>query len=296
MMKSEDPRRVRGPGDVETCVREFPPAGQPGRLATQVRQRIRLAQPVGNGGVQVNHHRDLHGDHPLELGIRHLDGVLDPVAERVRPGRAERRLEGIEDHLLSLGAHGMDRDLPPGLVRRGDGAVQLIRLPQEVQLGTVVEMDLQALDAEPVGNRARFAVGVPVAEMGTADRRLVQGEVGVHPQREGLIGGQALQLGEPLRVDPQLGDRGPAALEGRLHGFGSRIQAVVPAVPDPVGVGVDEAGVRDVLTDVDDRHLVTRERQHLVPGADRGHRSVLDEEGVGDGRLVHGHDPAEDDE
>ena len=38
--------------------------------------------------------------------------------------------------------------------------------------------------------------------------------------------------------------------------------AVMPyyvAIPDPVGVGVDEPGVRDVLTDVDHRHLVTGE-------------------------------------
>ncbi len=38
-----------------------------------------------------------------------------------------------------------------------------------------------------------------------------------------------------------------------------------------MGVGVDEARVRHVLADVHDRHLVTGERQHLVPGADRGH-------------------------
>ena len=49
-----------------------------------------------------------------------------------------------------------------------------------------------------------------------------------------------------------------------------RFDAVVVAVADPVGVGVDEPGVRDVLTDVDDRHLVTGERQDLVPSADRG--------------------------
>ena len=63
-----------------------------------------------------------------------------------------------------------------------------------------------------------------------------------------------------------------------------------------MGVGIDEPGIGDVLTDVDDRHLVTSERHDLVPRADRGHRSVLDEECLRDGRFVHGHDPADEDE
>ena len=66
------------------------------------------------------------------------------------------------------------------------------------------------------------------------------------------------------------------------------------AVPDPVGVGVDEPGVRDVLTDVDDRHLVPGECQDLVQSADRGNRAVLDEHGFRDGRFVHGHDLADE--
>ena len=124
----------------------------------------------------------------------------------------------------------------------------------------------------------------------------VQGEVGVDPERQGVVGGQGLELVEALRVDPLLADRGPAAAEGRVHRLGRRIDAVVLAVADPVGVGVDEPGVGHVLADVDDRHLVTGERQHLVPGADGGDRPVLDEQGLRDGRLVHGHDPADDDE
>ena len=45
-----------------------------------------------------------------------------------------------------------------------------------------------------------------------------------------------------------------------------------------------------------DGDVVAGGGQDLVAGADRGHRPVLDEEGLGDGRLVHRHDPADDDE
>ena len=57
------------------------------------------------------------------------------------------------------------------------------------------------------------------------------------------------------------------------------------AVADPVRVGVDEAGVRDVVADVDDRHLVTGERQDLVPRPDSRDHPVVDEDGLGDRRL-----------
>ena len=53
-----------------------------------------------------------------------------------------------------------------------------------------------------------FAIGVPVAEELVV---VVQGEVGVDAQRQGIVSGQRLELVEALRVDPLLGDRGPAA-------------------------------------------------------------------------------------
>ena len=59
-------------------------------------------------------------------------------------------------------------------------------------------------------------------------------------------------------------------VDGRVHGVGRSFQAVVVAVPDPVGVGVDKPGVGDVLPDVDDRHLLTGDCQDLVPSPDRG--------------------------
>ena len=68
------------------------------------------------------------------------------------------------------------------------------------------------------------------------------------------------------------------------------------AVADPVGVGVEKPGVRDVLADVHDRHVVAGKCQDLVPSADRGDRAVLDEQGLRDRRLVHGHDLADDDD
>ena len=67
------------------------------------------------------------------------------------------------------------------------------------------------------------------------------------------------------------------------------------AVPDPVGVGIDESRIRDVPTDVHDGHVLARKRQHLVAIADRGHGPVLDEHGLRHGRLVHRHDPADED-
>ena len=62
-----------------------------------------------------------------------------------------------------------------------------------------------------------------------------------------------------------------------------------------MGVGVDEPGVGHVLADVDDGHSVTGECEHFVPGADRGHRPVFDEDSFRDARLVHRHDPADED-
>ena len=73
-------------------------------------------------------------------------------------------------------------------------------------------------------------------------------------------------------------------------------RSVVLAVTDPVSVSVDEPGVGDVLADVDDRHLVAGACQDVVPGADRGHDAVLDEEGLRDGRIVHRQDPPDEDE
>ena len=117
---------------------------------------------------------------------------------------------------------------------------QLMTVPQPLS-----SVDLQPLDAEAVADRAGLAVGVPVAEV--LRRPAVQGEVGVDAERQGVVGGQRLELVEALRVDPLLGDRGPAAAEGRVHRLGRRVDPVVLAVADPVGVGVDEPGVGDVL-------------------------------------------------
>ncbi len=41
---------------------------------------------------------------------------------------------------------------------------------------------------------------------------------------------------------------------------------------------------------------VASKRLDLVPGADRGHEAVLDEECLGDGRIGHRDDPPDDDE
>ena len=158
----------------------------------------------------------------------------------------------------------------------------------------IVEVDLQPLDAEAVVDEARArAIGVPVAEELLVE---VQGEIGVDAELQGVVVGEAEEQIELFLVDPLLGDRGPAARGGRVHGVGRRFQAVVVAVPDPVSVGIDEPGVGDVLPDVDDWNVVAGNGQHLLAGADRGHRAVLDEECLRDGRLVHGHDPADDDE
>ena len=55
------------------------------------------------------------------------------------------------------------------------------------------------------------------------------------------------------------------------------VEVVVLAVPDPVGVGVDEPGVGDVLADIDDRHLITGEPPGPPPGCRRDDGPVLDE-------------------
>ncbi len=72
----------------------------------------------------MDHRRKVHGDHPGELVIGHLDRVVDAVMERVWTGRADRGLEGVEDHVVGLGADGVDRDLPARLVRATDGLGQ----------------------------------------------------------------------------------------------------------------------------------------------------------------------------
>ena len=154
-------------------------------------------------------------------------------------------------------------------------------------------MDLQPLGAEAVVDRPGLARLVPVAEELLVE---VQGEIGIDADLQGVVLGEAEEQIQLFLVDPLLGDRRPAARRGRIHGVGRRFEVVVVAVPDPVGVGIDEPGIGDVLTDVDDRHLLTGERQDLVSSPDRGHRSVLDEQGFGDGRLVHRHDPADEDE
>ena len=156
----------------------------------------------------------------------------------------------------------------------------------------VVEVDLEPLHAEAVPHRPPLVIGVPVAEEFVAE---IQGEIGVDANRQGVVGGQ-LQFIEALRVDPLLGDRGPAALKGGIHRLLRRAEAVVTAVADPVGVRVDESRVRHVGADVDDRHLVSGQRQHLVPRADTGHDARFDEQRLRHGRLVHRHDPADDDE
>ena len=149
---------------------------------------VGLEHPVGRGPVEVDHGREVHGDHAGQLVVGHLDGVVDAVVERVRTGRADRRLERVEDHVVGLGADGVDRDLPARLVRAADGLGQLGRLPVEDRAPAVVERDLQALDAEVVGDRSRLAIGVPVAEVLAAGCRRVQGEVGVDPERQRVLG------------------------------------------------------------------------------------------------------------
>ena len=92
--------------------------------------------------------------------------------------------------------------------------VEIGGLPVDDLARSVVEVDLQPLDAQAVPHRPPFVIGVPVAEEFVAE---VQGEIGVDAKREGIVGGQGLQLIEALRVDPLLGDRGPAAAKGGIH-------------------------------------------------------------------------------
>ena len=50
-----------------------------------------------------------------------------------------------------------------------------------------------------------------------------------------------------------------------------------------MSVSVDEAGVGDVLPDVDDGNVAAGAGQDFVPGPDRGHKAILDEDGFSDG-------------
>jgi hypothetical protein len=62
-------------------------------------------------------------------------------------------------------------------------------------------VDLHPLDAEPVVDGAGFAIGIPVAEEVLVE---VEREVGIDAERQGVVRGKALQLGEPFLVDPLL--------------------------------------------------------------------------------------------
>ena len=181
----------------------------------------------------------------------------------------------------------------PAVVRPADGLRQVGRLPVNDGALAIVEMDLQSLDAEVVSDRAGLVVGIPVSVLLGLP---VQSEIGVDAEREGIVSGQGLQLGEALLVDPLLGDRGPAAADGRVHRLFRCVDLVVLAVADPVGVGIDEPRVRHVRADVQDRHLVAGERLHLVSGPDAGHLAVLNQQRLRDRRIVHRHDAADDDD
>ena len=95
----------------------------------RTRRRTSASSTQSARAVEVDHRGDVHGDQAGQLLVRHLEGVLDPVVERIRPGRAERRLVGVEDQLQGRGAHGVDRDLPAGLVGAADGLGEVRRLP-----------------------------------------------------------------------------------------------------------------------------------------------------------------------
>ena len=199
-------------------VHEVAPAGEPADLVAGVvpvdlGQELIVRQPVGSA-IQVDHRGDVHCDHAGQLLVGHLDGVLDPVMEWIRPGRADRRLEGVEDQVLGRGAHGVDRYLPAGIVRPTDRGREIRPIPEHGCARAIVEVDLQPLDAEAVVDGAGLARHVPVPEELVAE---VQGEIGVDAKRQGVVGGQGLELVETLRVDPLLGDRGPAAAEGSIH-------------------------------------------------------------------------------
>jgi len=80
----------------------------------------------------------------------------------------------------------VDRDLPAGLVCPADRGGELPRIPVDGVAPTVVEVDLQPLDAEVVIDRTWLARGVPVAEELAV---VIQGEVGVDPERQGGVRG-----------------------------------------------------------------------------------------------------------
>src|SRR5687768_7207344 len=104
--------------------------------------------------------------------------------ERVRARLTERGLVRVENQILSLGAHGVDRYLPARLVGAADGLGQVAGLPVDDLSPSVVEVDLEPLDAEVVPHRPSFVIGVPVAEEVTAE---IQGEEGVDANRQGVV-------------------------------------------------------------------------------------------------------------
>ena len=61
-------------------------------------------------------------------------------------------------------------------------------------------------------------------------------------------------------------------------------------------MGIDESRVRNVGADVDDLHLFAGQRQHLVPRSDARHEAAFDQQRLRNGRIVHRHDPTDDDE
>ena len=176
------------PASTKSRQRVSQPISSPGLSRSNVAQVLRRPAPSRPRAVEVDHGGDVHRDHPGELLVGHLDGVLDPVVERVRPGRAERRLVGVEDHLHGLGADGVDRDLPAGLVRPADGLGQVGRsqlktLPQPLSRWIFSPWTRRR---SPTGPGSRSAYQSPRNVVAG-----VQGEVGVDAERQGVVGGQA---------------------------------------------------------------------------------------------------------
>ena len=192
-------------------------------VAVEIGQEVVIHDPV-RFAIRVDHRGKVQRDHAGQLLVGHLDGMLDPVVERIGPGRAERRLECIEDEFLRRGAHAVDRDLPAGLVRPADRGGELRRLPVHDRARAIVQVDLQTLDAEAVIDEARLPIGVPVSEELLVE---VEREVGVDAKRQGVVGGKGLELVDALLVDPLFGDGCPAARHGQVHGFGRRTHSVV---------------------------------------------------------------------
>ena len=213
------PRRIGGRCDVQPSVHEVVPAGEPaepviGIVAAEPGQDAFVQDPIGSA-IEVDHGGNVHRDQASQLLVRHLESVLEPVMERIRPGGPERRLVGVEEQLQRRGAHGVDRYLPAGLVGPGDGFCEVRWLPVHRVATAIVEMDLQTLDAKAVVDGAGLARRVPVPEELAVE---VEGEVRVDAKRQGVVGGQGLELVQALLVDPLLADRGPAAGQCGVHG------------------------------------------------------------------------------